>query len=65
MEIMTLPLITAIKTEDQARQLAIDFQNYAGDEQLSYGDLVEYQRYFQELADRFELVDEFKENGII
>lgn len=31
----------------------------------SYGELVEYQAYFEELAKKFDLVEEFKENGII
>jgi hypothetical protein len=32
---------------------------------LSYGELAEWQAYFSELADKFDLVEEFKENGII
>jgi len=54
-----------INTAEEARQYAIDWQNWASDQNLSYGELAEWQGYFAELADRFDLKEEFEENGII
>ena len=54
-----------VKTEAEARQLAIDYQAYASEQSLSYGELADYQEYFETLAEKFNLTDEFKENGII
>jgi hypothetical protein len=55
-----------ITTQSDARQHAIDWQNWASDEQnLSYSELAEWQAYFTILARKFDLVDEFKENAII
>lgn len=52
-------------TAEDARQLAIDWQHWVGEQSLSYGELAEWQNYFEMLADKFDLVDEFKENGVI
>ena len=57
-----LPKVT---TEDQARQLAIDWQNWASELSLSYNELIHYQNYFEQVAKKFNLTDEFKENGIL
>lgn len=52
-------------TQDEARQQAIDWQNWASEQSLSYGELAEYQSYFATLANKFNLTEEFQENGII
>lgn len=52
-------------TQDEARQLAIDWQVWQAEQSLSYGEYAEWGAYFRDLAERFDLVDEFKENGII
>ncbi len=58
--------LSAFETADEARQFAIDWQNWASDQSLSYGELIKYQAYFTELAEKFpELEEEFKENAII
>lgn len=57
--------ITKITTEDQARQAAIDWQIWAGEQSLSYGELAEWADHFTQLGEQFNLTDEFKENGII
>ena len=57
--------IENIGNEDEARQLAIDWQNWFSEVSLSYGELAEYQEYFTKLAEKFGLLAEFKENGII
>ena len=61
----TLKDITKIKTKGEAQQIAMDFQNWASNENLSYGELIEFGSYFEELGNKFNLNDEFKENGII
>ena len=60
-----LPNMDRIKTAEQARDLAIDWQNWQAEHSLSYGEIVYFQNYFERLADKLNLTDEFKENGII
>lgn len=62
---MTLKDINKVTSQDEARQIAIDWQNWESEQSSSYGDLIEYAVYFNELATKFNLVEEFKENGII
>ena len=52
-------------TRDEARQYAIDWQGWVSQKNLSYGELAKWGEIFTELAEKFGLVDEFKENGII
>lgn len=54
-----------IKTKEQARQYGIDFQNWASNQVLSYGELIHFQNKLTKIAEKFDLVEEFKENGII
>ena len=54
-----------IDTAEQARQKAIDWQSWASEQNLSMGEYLEWSIYFEELADRFGLTEEFRENGII
>jgi hypothetical protein len=56
---------TRIKTREQARQKAIDWQIWAAERSMSYADLIKWNEYFTELAKKFRLKTEFKENGII
>lgn len=69
---MRVPRISSIKSQDQARELAIDWQQWAseqnqiGEEPTLYtSDLIEWQEFFEAIGKRFKLTDEFKENGII
>lgn len=55
----------AIKTKEEARQQAIDWQRYASRKNLSYGEIAEWSGYFETLGRKFGLIREFKENGII
>ena len=57
--------LTLLKNKDEARQIAIKWQNWASKRNLSYGELAEWQAYFISLARKFHLVREFKENAII
>lgn len=54
----------AIKTKEEARQYATEWQLNTS-EDLSYEELAQAQSDFVKLAERFELEDEFAENGII
>jgi len=54
-----------IKTKKQARQYAIDFQQWASEKNLGYEELIHFQNKLRKLAENFELVEEFEENGII
>ena len=62
---MKLPDIDTIKTAEQARELALDWQDWQADHALSYSELAEYEYYFVDLAKKFDLYAEFNENGII
>lgn len=62
---MKLKAIEIVKSKGEARQIAIDFQNWASNQNLSYGELADYSNYFIELGKKFRLIKEFKENGII
>jgi len=52
-------------TQEDARQFAIEWQHWASDQNLSYGELAEWGAYFEMIGERFDLLEEFKENGII
>lgn len=60
-----LPRLERITTADQAREVGIDYQTYAAEASLSYGELVYYTNMLEDLAKRFDLLDEFRENGVI
>lgn len=54
-----------VKTKEEARDQAINWQQWVSEQDLSYGELSEWQAYFEELAYKFNLTVEFKENCII
>lgn len=62
---MKAPALQEVKSADEARNIAIDWSNKNGDEPMSWADTVEWMDYFDELAHKFNLTDEFKENGLI
>lgn len=60
------------KTREEARQYAIDWQQWFTEQNtkenpqsLYMSELIEWQNIFTELGERFDLTEEFKENGII
>lgn len=58
--------VEAVESEDEARELAINWQQWQSNESLSLGEVAEYMDYFTQLADKFPgLKDEFTENAII
>lgn len=54
-----------IKNKEDARNFAIQWQNWVTNVNISYGELSEYQTYFRKLGKKFGLITEFRENGII
>ena len=61
----TEPDIDSIKTEDDARQVAIDWQYFQATEAMDWSEVAYWLGYFELLANKFNLVEEFKENGIL
>jgi hypothetical protein len=62
---MTPQQILKAQTKEEARQYAIDWQHWASEQSLSYAELLEWQTVFETLADKFDLLEEFKENGVL
>lgn len=54
-----------IKTKEQARQYGIDYQNWASNKDLSYGEVIHFHNKLSKIAEKFDLVEEFRENGVI
>ena len=50
--------------KEQVRQEAIDWQDEASEQNLSYGELAEAAEHFEKLGRRYGLLQEFRENGI-
>lgn len=64
-ELTILKPVATVLNEGQARQIAIDWQIWVSEQSLGYGELAEAQAYFKRLAKKFDLTEEFKENGIL
>lgn len=55
-----------VKTAEDARELAIQWQSWISEQDMSMSEFAEWGSYFEGLAERFpELREEFKENAII
>lgn len=48
-----------------ARQQAIDWQHWMSNQNLSMGEMIEYQNHFEKAGKKYGLLREFRENGII
>lgn len=48
----------------KAREKAIEWQREAAERSMSWGELAEYQAYFEDIGKRYGLLTEFRENGI-
>ena len=53
------------RAKERARNKAVEWQNNFCEHNYSYGELVYWQDYFERLAKKYGLVEEFRENGII
>lgn len=62
---MKIPKIETIKSQEEARDYAIEWQKWVSEQNLSYGELMEWDDFFEELAEKYDLVEEFETNGII
>ena len=57
--------VSTVATAGEARDIAIEWSHWSGEQSLSYGDLFDWQDYFSSIVAKFpELEDEFTENGI-
>lgn len=54
-----------LNTQHEAEQFAKDWQNWISGQATSYEECIQWQEIFEELGKRFDLTEEFKENGII
>lgn len=54
-----------IKTKGEAEDFAVEWSHWVSGQALGYGDVQKWEEYFSELTTRFDLEEEFKENGII
>lgn len=62
---MTLKPISDVASAEEARSIAIDWQQAASTAALDWEEISKFEEYFAALATKFELTEEFKENGII
>lgn len=53
------------KRKNAARQKSIEWQSDFENHNYSYGELAAWTSYFEQLAKRYGLTEEFRENGII
>ena len=54
-----------IKNKGMAQSMAIEYQSWISDQNLSYGELMRWLNWLETVANRFNLIREFKENGIL
>lgn len=57
--------VESIRSKEEARQIAVDWQNWQSNKNLSYQEVSEWGDYFEKVAKKFGLTKEFKENGVI
>ena len=56
---------TKVKTAEEARQKAIDWQAWQSEQVMYWSDVIEWADYFRALGEEFNLTEEFEEEGII
>jgi hypothetical protein len=62
---MKMKPLEEVMSKGEAENIAIQWQRWASEQSLSYGELSQYQMYFWTLGKKFGLTDVFQENGII
>lgn len=55
----------AVISREEAREQAIDWQQWQATQNLSYDEILKWQEYFESIAEEYNLTKEFSENGII
>jgi hypothetical protein len=58
-------LMSTPESAEDARQQAIDWQTWAAEQSMSYGELIHWQQHFTITGQQWNLTEEFKENGIL
>ena len=53
------------KTEEEARDQAVQWQDEFSSKSMSWGEVIVAQQHFEKTAKKFKLTKEFQENGII
>ncbi len=53
------------KTEEEARQQAIDWQSNFSNKSMSWQEVMDAGEHFEKVAKKFKLTNEFKEEGIL
>lgn len=53
------------KTKEEARQYAIEWQSWVSEQDLSWEEIADWESYLEDIAIKFDLVEEFHNNGII
>jgi len=54
-----------VKTKEDARQQALDWQHDFSNKSMSWADTIEAANHFEKMGKKFNLTKEFEENGII
>ena len=57
--------MTMLKSQEEARQKAVDWQQWQAEQNLSSKELYDWEIYFSLYAIQYDLIEEFKENCII
>lgn len=55
----------SVTTEEEARDLAIEWQHWQAEQALSWNELMEWQYGFIKLGRQYNLTDEYIENGVL
>lgn len=62
---MNIKQVMQVKTKEEARQCAIEWQSWVSEVDLTYRELHNWSIVFDALGAHFDLKDEFIENGIL
>lgn len=62
---MNIKEVMQVKTKEEARRCAIEWQNWVSEVDLTYKELHNWNIVFNAIGAHFGLKDEFFENGII
>lgn len=62
---MQIEKVKLASTPEEARSFAIDWQHWIAEQRTDLGTLGEWYDVFVELGKKFNLTEEFEENGII
>ena len=64
---MNIEEVKQAKTQEEVHQFAIEWSTMEFGEwgNVSWGEIAEWSKVFTELAVKFDLTEEFRENGII